>query len=80
MHWSISSVHKEAISTREENEKFLYCQVRPDIYIFNKCCNVIDKEVKLIHRRPKYSVNQVVKVYVNIKYCKYRLTQTEITT
>ncbi|VDI54823.1 2'-5'-oligoadenylate synthetase [Mytilus galloprovincialis] len=45
----------------ESLEKFLEREVRPDIEFLNDCNQVIDTVVKLVHRHPKYSVNQVIK-------------------
>jgi len=53
----------------EENEtleKFCDHQVRPDTNFLNKCSIAIDKVVKLIYKHSKCSVNQVIKVHVNI--------------
>jgi hypothetical protein len=83
MPWFRSDAYKEEFFTgMQENEtleQFLDRHVRPDTNFLNKCSRVIDKVVKLIHKHPKYSVNQVIKVHVNIRYYKYLFIQTEIT-
>ena len=47
--WSRSSIYKEIFFTGEENgvlEKLLYCQVRSEIQILNKCYYIIDIVVR----------------------------------
>ncbi|XP_052074431.1 2'-5'-oligoadenylate synthase 1-like isoform X2 [Mytilus californianus] len=45
----------------ESLEKFLDREVRPDTDFLSDCNQIIDTVVRLIHRHPKYSVNQVIK-------------------
>ncbi|XP_063396444.1 2'-5'-oligoadenylate synthase 1-like [Mytilus trossulus] len=45
----------------ETLEKFLDREVRPDTKFLSDCSQVIDTVVRLIHRNPKYKVNQVIK-------------------
>ncbi|CAG2235243.1 OAS [Mytilus edulis] len=45
----------------ESLENFLEREVRPDRDFLSDCNQIIDIVVKLIHRHPKYSVNQVIK-------------------